>query len=422
MTSVVITDVGGDPAMRPLALGLAHRLRRIGVEVAVCDGAGTGSEGTTRVAGAVRHALGSGAGRPDLVLFGDETRQRRQVWGLALSGLLPRVRLVVHAGAARIPYEPSSAEVFARAEVIVTESQVGGRAVRQCCAEAGEPAPRVVVTPPPFPPRPDLPRPAPADRRALRRARMGVADDAPVVGCWTLEADDLASQMAMRIFEQFTHGLYWRCDACGHVTAWSVDDHLRPVPCEQCERCGSRDGAAGRVRDDTRLVLVGESAGGDHDWGVQEAREQLGLADRVVQATEESAGDLARLWSCVDIHLQPHVLADVPAPIRASCVLGVPVVATRYGAVEEWLAGAARLVPPRMVVDHSAGHRMALMDPGGALVELCRLADDRAAHQLTAAGQRELAHRWETGALLDRWIELLDVSVANSSEVPCSTW
>lgn len=417
MTSVVIADVDGYLATRPLAQGLVRRLRRVGVEVAVCARAGAGAEGTTRVSGAVRRVLGHGGGRPVVVLFGDETRQRRLLWGLTLSGLLPSVRLVVQAGAARIPYEPSSAEVFARADVVATESQVGARAVRQCCAEAGQPAPRVVVTPPAFPSRSSLPAPTPAGRRALRRARMGVDDDALVVGCWARDGLGQVGPLAMGIFQQFTRGHYWRCDRCGHLTPWVADDHLRPVPCEQCERCRSLSGAVGRARDDTRLVLIGEPANGDGVWGTRAVGTRLGLDDRIVHETEPpttgSGGDVADLWACVDVHLQPHPLADVPAPLRASCALGIPIVATGYGAVEEWLTGAARLVPPRMVVDHSAGHRIALMDPGGALLELCRLADDRAARRLTAAGLRELAHGCQTGALLDRWIELLDVPDAS---------
>lgn len=417
MTSVVIADLDGHLATRPLAQGLADRLRRVGVVVSVCDRAGAGAEGNTRVSGTIRHLLGSGGGRPLLVLFGDEARQHRLVWDLALSGLLPRVRLVVHACAARIPYEPSSAEVFARADVVVTESEVGARAVRQCCAEVVEPAPRVVVTSPVFPSRSGLPQPTPADRRTLRRARMGVDDNAMVVGCWVSDGqDEEVGPLAMSIFQQFSRGQYWRCDRCGHLTPWSVDDHLRPVPQERCERCGSESGAVGRARDDTRLVLIGEPANAN-GWGMRSIAEWLGLGEQIVYEsaapTAGAAGDVAHLWRCIDIHLQPHLLADVPAAIRTSCVLGVPIVTTRYGAVEEWLTGAATLVAPRMVADHSEGHRIALMDPGRALAALYRLADDRAARELAAAELCELVHRWETSALLDRWIELLGVSVTN---------
>lgn len=422
-----MADVDGYLATRPLAQSLVHRLRQVGVVVAVCDRAGSGADGNPRVSGAVRRVLGDGGGPPVVVLFGDETRQRRLVWGLALSGLLPRVRLVVHAGAAKIPYEPSSAEVFARAQVVVTESQVGARAVRQCCAEAGEPAPRLVVTPPAFPARANLPEPTAADRRALRRARMGADDHALVVGCWAHDELDQVGPLAMSIFWQFTRGHYWHCDRCDHLTPWVVDDHLRPVPSERCERCGSASGTVGRARDDTRLVLIGEPADGTGVWGTRAVGAWLGLSDRIVHETEApttgSTGDVAHLWGGVDIHLQPHLLADVPASIRTSCVLGMPVVATCYGAVEEWLTGVARLVPPRLVVDHSAGHRIALMDPGGALRELCRLADDHATRRLTAAGLGELAHGWQTGALLDRWIELVDAAGRDlKSEVPCSRW
>jgi hypothetical protein len=180
----------------------------------------------------------------------------------------------------------------------------------------------------------------------------------------------------------------------------------------------------GSARDDTRLLLVGTEPTADGWWDTRAIGAWVGLEDRIVHATEVrttgATHDLAHLWGCVDIHLQPHPLADVPASIRASCVLGIPIVATRYGAVEELLAGAAELVSPRIVLDHSDGHRIALMDPGGALVELCRLADDRAARRLTAARVGERTHGWEAHALLDRWVDLLGVEVTDASEVPCS--
>lgn len=414
MTSVVIADVDGYPASRAIVQGLARRLRRGGAAVTVCHRAGGGDEGNVPVSAVVRRELDRGGSRPVVVLFGDETRQRRLVWGLTLSGLLPRIRLVVQTGAARIPYEPLLADVFARAEVVVAESEVGARAVRQCCAEAGEPTPRVVVTPPVFPSRPRLPERTRRDRRAVRRAQLDMGDDALVVGCWA--RDGLEQVLAMRIFQQFIRGRYWRCDHCGHLTPWPLDDLLCPVPTEQCRRCGSSSGTVGRARDDTRLVLIGGREKASGGWEAREVGSQLGLGDRIVHETDApTAGptdDPAPLWEGVDIHLQPHLLADLPAPMRASCVLGVPIVATRYGAVEESLAGAAKLVPPRMVLDHSAGHRIALMDPGGALVELCRLADDRTARRSTAARLRELAHRCGTDEVLSRWVDLLDVPVA----------
>lgn len=410
---MVIADVNGGLATSRLARALAHRLHRAGVAVASCDGARSEAEGTASVSAAVRRALrDGGTARPILVLFGPEKRQRRVVWGLALAGLLARVRLVVHATAARIPYEPCVADVFARADVVVTESEIGARAVGQCCEEASEPAPGVMVAPMAYPSPSSLPDPTPADRRSQRRVRLGVDDDALVVGCWGHDGWEQVAPLAMGIFAQFTRGHYWRCDDCGHLTPWSVDDHLRPVPREQCERCRSARGSVGRERDDTRLVLVGEPGDEDHAWGPRAIGEQLGLGDRIVHDSPGAADGLGQLWGCIDVHLQPHLLADVPAAIRASCALGIPVVATRYGAVEERLAGTARLVLARMIVDHSAGHRIALMDPGGALAELCHLAEDPVARRRTAAGLRGLAQAGETDAVLARWIELLDVAVA----------
>lgn len=412
--AVVIADVGGSSASRPLTQGLARRLRGVGVVVVTCGRASSGAEGNRPVSGAVRRVLDRAGGRPILVLFGDEARQRRLVWGLTLAGLLPRVRLVVHAGAAKVPYEPSLADVFARAEVVVTESELGAQAVRQCCAEAGEPAPQVVVLPPGLPPATSLRGPEAADRRARRQARMEAADDTVIVGCWTGDGPEEVATLALRIFQLFARGHYLRCDDCGHVTPWSEDDHLRQVRYDHCARCGSASAVVGPARDDTRLVLVGEPTSEDGLWRTGTIGSHLEVEDRVVHAPmPTSPHDLGQLWGCVDVHVQPHVLADVPPSMRVSCVLGVPIVATGHGAVDERLAGAANLVPPRMVMDHSDGHRIALVDPGSALVELCHLADDRAARRLASARLRELSRSWEASSRLDRWVELLDVRITS---------
>jgi hypothetical protein len=421
--TVVIVDVDGVPAARPLVRGLARRLRRLGIEVGVCADGGAGD--STNVSSAVRRALCTGGAEPVLVLFGDERPQRRVVWGLVLAGLLPRLRLVVHADAAGIPYEPSSAEVFARAEVVVCESRLGARAVAACCAEAGSPPPPIEVMPPALPSREHVSVPAGATRRALRRAHLDADDDALVIGCWAPDGLDRVGSLAIAIVEQLVRGRYWHCDGCGHLTPWGTDEQLRPVPHERCARCGSGGGARGRPRADTRLLLVGAPTAADGRWDARGMGAWLGLDDHIVHAaaapTTEAAHDLAHLWGCIDLHLQPHPLADVPASIRASCVLGIPIVATRYGAVEERLAGAAALVSPRAVLDDADGRRIALMDPGAALTELCRLADDPGARRLTAARVGERVHGWETDALLDRWVELLSTEVTDGGEVSCST-
>lgn len=384
---VVIADVDDHlVSPRPLAHDLADHLHRAGAQAVVCDGAGTGSEGNARVAGAIRHLLASIGGRPALVAFGDVGRQRRLVWGLALAGLLPRVRLVVHTSAARIPFEVESAEVFGRADAVVVESEVGARAVRQCCAEADEPEPGIVVTPPAFPSRADLLDYTARSRDATRQSRIGVDHDALVIGCWVRDDPEGLAPLASSIVAQFTRGEYWQCGSCDHLTAWPLDDHLRPVPRDRCERCRSLSGAVGRSRDDVHLLMLDEPA--------------------------DRADDHIALWGCVDVHLQPHMLADVTVPMRWSCVLNVPIVATRYGAVEERLAGAARLVPPRMILDHTTGHRTALIDRGGVLAELLRLADDHAARRRTAASLGGLPRRWDGHALLGRWTRLLDDPVA----------
>lgn len=353
-----------------------------------------------------------------MVLLGDEGRQRQLMWGLALSGLLPIVRLIVHAAAAEIPYEPSLADLFTRADVVVTESELGARAVRRCCAEAAELPPEIVVMPPAFPLPSRLPEVTPDGRRALRRDLMGVDDDAVLVGCRTGEGPEEFPPLVLGIFHMFARGYYWRCDHCGHVTPWDEDDHLAPLPRDRCGRCGSVTGAAGVARDDTQLYVSGEPEDEDGMWRTQTISAARGLDSQVVHDGElptiRSAEEWWLRWGCVDIHLQPHLLADVPESMRASCALGVPIVATRYGAVEECLAGAAALVPPRLVLDHSAGHRIALIDPGGALTELCRLADDRRARQHVAGRACRLAGDHEAEGLLAGLVDVL-------SKVGCSS-
>lgn len=406
MGSVVVVEAGGRSATHSLSDALALRLRRRAVAVVACTCSAAGPRGLAQVTAAVRRALeGGGSGRPAVVLFGDECRQRRLVWGLTLSGLLPMVRLIVHATAAEIPYEPSLADLFACADVVVTESELGARAVRRCCAEAAEPPPEIVVTPPASPLPSRLPELTPAGRRALRRDLMGVDDDAVLVGCRTGEGPDELAPLVLRIFHMFARGYYWRCDHCGHVTPWDEDDQLGPLPRDRCARCGSVTGAAGVARDDAQLYMIGEPADEDDGlWRTQTISAARGLDNQVVHdralPTIRSAKEWWLRWNCVDVHLQPHLLADLPESMRASCALGVPIVATRYGAVEERLAGAARLVPPRLVLDHSAGHRIALIDPGGALTALCRLADDRQSRQHVADHVGQLAQRHEAADLL----------------------
>ncbi len=414
MTPVVIADADGRPATRALSRRLALHLRRVGVPVDEYRGTVTGADRITCLSGVVRCALGDEVERLALVLLGDEAAQRRLVWRVALAGLLPKVRLVVHAGAARLPYAPSMADLFARADVVVTESELGAQAVQQCCEEGGAPARNVVVLPPLLPWGAGLSAPSAADRRAQRQARMGVDDDAVVVGCWTGHGPEEVASLGLRIFQLFAQGHYWRCGQCDHLTPWAEDDQRRPAATNHCARCGSVRGVAGRARDRTRLVLIGDPRSEDGLWRTGTIGTHLGLGDRIVQEPmPTSPRDLLQLWGCIDVHVQPHVLADVPPSLRVSCALGVPIVATGYGAVEEWLAGAASLVPPRMVLDHSAGHRIALMDAGGAVSQLCHLAEDPAARRLASARLRELARGWEASAVLDPWIDLLDVRFAS---------
>lgn len=364
VASVLIADAG--PGASPRARCLASGLRLAGVPVFECRS----------VAPAVRRAFAGGGRRPTLALFGDEPSQRQLVWELALAGLLPSVRLVVHAEAARLPYAPPVAELFARAEVVVTESEVAETAVRQCCSQVGESPPHVVRLPPVLPSASAMLEPTDADPGVVWPQRAGADDHGLVIGCWTGGASHEVASLALRIFHGFVES---------------------------------------RARDAARLVLVGEPTGGGGRCWMRQVVRRLGLEDQVVHVADVAGRSAPpatpRWWAAIDAHLQPHLLADVPSSVRASCALGVPVVATRHGAVEEWLADAANLVPPRLVLDHSAGHRIALMDPDGAVGELRRLADDQARRMATRRMQERTAS-WDATTVVERWVEQVGVGTA----------
>ncbi len=132
-------------------------------------------------------------------------------------------------------------------------------------------------------------------------------------------------------------------------------------------------------------------------WTASDARRLLGLEGRVFF---DGDPDMA---SRVDIFLAPHPLGDLELTLLASCALGVPTVATRFGAAAEQLAGMTRLVQPAVILDTSEGHREALMDVGGAVRELMDLADDPRARRVEGARARLAMASSTPSAVAARW-------------------
>ncbi|MGE0816514.1 MAG: glycosyltransferase [Vicinamibacterales bacterium] len=344
-----------------------------------------------RLARAVRHAAAAAIpGRPVVLVDGTFADQRRWLRTLVTGGLRPGVRVVVRAPIARVPLHPWHADLFALADLVVTESAFGARAVRECCRAAGAVRASVAVVPPMVP----------------ATSAGGTGPEPPIAIACALE-DKAAAFRALQIFHVFADGLYWECCACRRVTPYAVDRGTRPVTA--CGPCGSTLGRAGRPRPDVRLSLVGEpTTDGDSGalgaWTLATAVHALGLDERVqIRRPAVDAGQAWRPLGRATIHLAPHGLANIEPAVLASCAIGIPTLVTRFGAAAEVLAGVARLVPPAVTLDVPAGHREAIMDVGHAVRHLMDLTDDPAARRVEGTRAREGARAFTPSAVMDRW-------------------
>lgn len=387
------------------------------VQVFRVDGPGRLARSRVALVGAVRTLLRDGHGEapPILWFIGDETRQQRWLWALIVAGLRPRVRVVVHVRAPCVPVDPALADLFQLADLIVTESDFGARAVRRCCRDRGAEAGGPVVSMPPLVPARVRVQDGTVRRDAVRAMAGATSGDLLIASGGATTAVTLR---AMAVFQVFADGSYRACGGCHRVTPFTSRGACERSPVPVCGACGSTESRVGRPRPEARLFVAhsapaGASASPLGAWSAEHASRLLGLEGRAhvetdagVEPRHTLAHALSRL-AAADIHLAPHDLSDLDSTVLASCALGVPTVTTRFGAAAEILPGVARLVPPAITLDASEGHRLAIMDIGGAVRELRDLADDAEALRETGARAREAMHRIDPAAVAARWHALL---------------
>ncbi len=136
--------------------------------------------------------------------------------------------------------------------------------------------------------------------------------------------------------------------------------------------------------DDVRLVVAGPDG-----WGLdafERAAARSGLGDRLVRLGYISELDKADLLTGAEALVFPSVYEGFGLPILEAMSLGVPVVATRAGAVSEVAGDAALLVP--------TGDPTALATAIGSVLDSPELR-----HRLSASGKARVElFDWDTSA------------------------
>jgi len=415
---LLVVDGAAQPAPSSLGDRLAETVSARGWSVARIQ-LGPAGDPLAVILTARRLVRALPAQAPVIVLRGSDAEQSRVVGALVVAGLRPRVRLVLHVRAAGVPFEPGFAQTLRLADLIVTESAFGERAVERCHDEAGvdRRAPIERIDPFVAVHAADS-TPSSIDRRRLRRELFGLDDHHLLVACETHERP--APALALQVFRLFADGLYWNCASCGRVTPFHLDDALEPIAVRACHRCGSSEGARGRPEPMARLSVAGVPLlRASHDpvspeWTIGNVRRALGLEGRAFLAgdaglrgfdAERSAVDRLR---CADIHLAPHPLADAEPSVLAGCAMGVPTIIPRFGALAERLGDAARLVPPAVHLHTSRSHVIALMDVAHALEALRSLAGDRDARAEAGDAARARLAVWTPAEVMDRWMHAIE--------------
>lgn len=417
MAALLVVDGNALAPFSPLGESLAQAARARGWTVAHSRLATAGPPLPALIAvrGLIRAA--SPLERPVLVVLGTEAEQSRLIRALVAAGLRPQVRIVLHVPAALVPLEPRVVESFRFVDLVVTDSAFGERAVEQGYADASATRRTSIERIEPFVAVPGDDRPTSLDRRRLRRERFGLDDHHLLIVCETTTRP--APALALHVFRLFADGLYWACAACGRLTPFGQDDSLRPVPVRACHRCGATQGQPGRPEPNARLCLacprkpVTTHASSREEWTLDDTRQALGMADRVLLEGDEGVAAFDRgltaadRLQCADIHLAPHPLADAEPSVLIGCALGVPTIAPRFGALGERLANAAHLVPPGVTLHTSRSHVMGLMDVALGLEALVALSDT-GARELAGHEVRARSSWWTPADVTDRWMQALE--------------
>jgi hypothetical protein len=415
--ALLVVDGTAQPPSSPLGDRLAETARARGWSVA-CTQLGPAADPFPVILGARRLVRASPAQAPVIVLLGSDAEQSRVVGALVVAGLRPRVRLALHIRAAGVPLEPGFAQTLRLADLIVTESALGDRAVERCHDEAGVDRRALIERIDPLVTVDAGDTPSSPDRHRLRRELFGLDDDHLLIACEASERP--APALALQIFRFFADGLYWNCAACGRVTPFHLGEALEPIAVRACHRCGSSEGEQGRPEPMARLSVAGvplhraSHTPGSIEWTTDDARRALGLEGRAFLAgdagphafdPERSAVDRLR---CADIHLAPHPLADADPSVLIGCALGVPAIVPEFGALAERLGDAVRLVPPAVHLHTSRSHVMALMDVAHALEALRSLARDGDTRAEAGRAARARLAAWTPAEVMDRWMQAIE--------------
>lgn len=356
-----------------------------------------------------------------LISIGTAPDQRLLLEALEESGMRPRVRLIVYTPFDFAPLPPGLESVLDRFDVVVPFTEHARRALLPSFRHlaASRLGPPIV-----FGVDCGVFRPSdPEARRIMRRERMGVGDDATVVGFFGRNSGHKHAELALRIFRAFARGDFARCSRCEAITPFDVDPiDFSVLDPRACRRCRDECLIRGEARPTARLYLHVDAspapdAGG---WDLDLLAERLGIEDRVVRdrtirlGEGVAAQELASRMSACDVHLLPFDCGAFELTVLETGACGVPNVITDVEAPREYAAPFSELVPPawRWIGPHgSRGY----MDVGLGIEALVRLADDpaRRAHLGKQGIEVARQHAWEN--IARRWSELLETMIGNGT-------
>ncbi|MCI4065255.1 glycosyltransferase family 4 protein [Micromonospora sp. R77] len=164
--------------------------------------------------------------------------------------------------------------------------------------------------------------------------------------------------------------------------------------------------ALARLPGDVRLRLVGQ-ASAENAAAIDAMVADLGLTGRVVVTGPLDRAGVDEVLARTDVLLLPSATEGFPMVLLEAMAHGVPIVATRVGAVAEILAedrpDRCGLVIPRRSGDPSLPAEPA--DLAGAVRRL--LTDRDLAETLGAAGRRRLADRYRASVVLPELEDLI---------------
>lgn len=436
---LLVTDGQHPRPLTPFGSGLAAALRASGDWVVHCCAAGAqeGRTGRTglqafqrlrhflRTLAARVHQLPGAAAKVLVVLSGAPEWAGPLLRALAGTELRRRAVLVLHLSAERVPFAPECRDVFAGVDALVTPAAFITRAVQALYHETGC-TPRCPV----YTIRPALPAWAyntipDTQRQEYRRRLLGSADDATVlVGCW-LDPPHERLGLALHTFRLLAEMAYWRCARCAAVNTYPLNlETLALGAPGRCQKCAHPTGDPARANPEMRFYLMNPAADPGSGSMNIDYREYFCLAERLgVDGGEErhwcrDPEAVRARFAALDILFCPYGGAAVPSPLLLASAAGVPAVAIKYGAVDEYFHAAMNLVPVESCQLQSQGHLQAYPDVAQATALLAELALSRSRRQVLGNLARDAVEecRWERVG--PSWCALLGSLLASSHGGP----